>query len=316
MPHDFYLGFPDNPAIGQLDRAQWIEYDVLGQFFGWGLMPCLALDDLRPRMAHWRNCNVQGVILRIEWERINDLDCLDTLNEINLIAAAAWALGQQIDAVEACRRWLVQREWNPAQADWLAGVLALTTPIVQKAAYIDGFVSADNSMLPRSIARAWWGMEVRDALIPWAPQRAGDLTLDPRKLRLYIEEKEQAVIDTRALMTTIAAGKGKVSDTLHNYVQHEFALFEHWVEGLVLCAKVCLYSRWLEQACDETRPLDVMHLTECLQQLRDYAGRAQALADDPGIPHQRIMLCDPARALDIVRDGEQVIRQLGLPSTH
>jgi hypothetical protein len=316
MPHDFYLGFPDNPAIGQLDRAQWIEYDVLGQFFGWGLMPCLALDDLRPRMAHWRNCNVQGVILRIEWERINDLDCLDTLNEINLIAAAAWALGQQIDAVEACRRWLVQREWNPAQADWLAGVLALTTPIVQKAAYIDGFVSADNSMLPRSIARAWWGMEVRDALIPWAPQRAGDLTLDPRKLRLYIEEKEQAVIDTRALMTTIAAGKGKVSDTLHNYVQHEFALFEHWVEGLVLCAKVCLYSRWLEQACDETRPLDVMHLTECIQQLRDYAGRAQALADDPGIPHQRIMLCDPARALDIVRDGEQVIRQLGLPSTH
>ena len=66
----------------------------MGQFFGWGVMPCLVLDDFAPRMARWRGAGVQGVILRIEWERINDLDALDTPNEINLVATAAMVRGE------------------------------------------------------------------------------------------------------------------------------------------------------------------------------------------------------------------------------
>ena len=45
-PHDFYLGFPHNPAIGGRGRVQWIEYDTMGQFWGWGLFPAFR----------WRTC--------------------------------------------------------------------------------------------------------------------------------------------------------------------------------------------------------------------------------------------------------------------
>ena len=75
--------------------------------------------------------------------------------------------------------------------------------IVQKAAYTHGFVSADNSMLPRSIGRAWWGMEVRDALTPWAPDRAGDLVLDRERVQAYVSEKDEALVATRSLIAQI-----------------------------------------------------------------------------------------------------------------
>jgi hypothetical protein len=309
MPHDFYLGFPDNPAIGRLARIQWIEYDVLGQFFGWGVMPCLVLDDLRPRMAHWRACGVQGAIFRIEWERINDLDCLDTLNEINLVAAAAWAAGHDIDAEEACTRWLVEHGHAASQAHWLAAVLARTMPVVQHAAYINGFVSADNSMLPRSIERAWWGMEVRDSLTPWAPDRAGDLSLDRVRAATYVREKDDALAAARALVAfidqseEIAEGTASPGDSLRALVAFEFRHFEIWIEGLCLCAKVCIHSRWLGESTSDAKPEDLQSLQRWLAQLQDYVERVQRLADDHSIPHQRVMLFDPRRALDILLDG-------------
>jgi hypothetical protein len=307
MPHDFYLGFPDNPAIGRLARTQWVEYDVLGQFFGWGLMPCMALDDLRPRMAHWRSHGVQGAIFRIEWERINDLDCLDTLNEVNLIAAAAWALGEQIDATGSCARWLAARQWDVAEAPWLAGILGQTMPVVQHAAYIDGFVSADNSMLPRSIQRAWWGMEVRDSLIPWAPGREGALTLDRARIAALVREKDDAMATAQSLVAGI--DEGSVDARLRSHVQAQFAHLNIWVEGLGLCAKVCLYARWLMQADSDAQAGDVTVLHGWLVQLEGYARRVQALADDSTIAHQRIMLFDPKRALDILREGRVVERE-------
>lgn len=308
MPHDFYLGFPDNPAIGRLARTQWVEYDVLGQFFGWGLMPCLALDDLRPRMARWLQAGVEGVVLRIEWERINDLDALDTLNEINLIAGAAWAAGEGIDAGEACRRWLAAHHFEPSQASWLAGLLMQTQAIVQKAAYINGFVSADNSMLPRSIERAWWGMEVRDALIPWAPERNGDLSLDRQKLQAYSEEKDEALAATRSLLSQINRVDGAADPALQAFVAGEFRHFEIWIEGLSLCAKVCLLSRWVVQQDVRRSEGDIQALEGALQELRGYAGRVRLLASDSSIPHQRMMLIDPQRALDVLREGETVVQ--------
>ena len=106
MPHDFYLTFPDNPAIGRLPRPQWIEYDVLGQFCGWGVVPCFLLDDLAERMPRWQRAGAEGVIFRIEWERINDLDSFDNISEANLIAAALLAAGQTAEAEEVATRWL------------------------------------------------------------------------------------------------------------------------------------------------------------------------------------------------------------------
>ena len=304
MPHDFYVTFPDNPAIVRRTRPQWIEYDVMGQFFGWGVMPCFVLEDLRARVPRWLDAGIEGAIFRIEWERINDLDALDTLNETNLVAAAALARGEDIDAVEVCRRWLASRSWDGRAAPWLAGILERTLPIVRAAAYINDFVSADNSMLPRSIQRAWWGMESRDALAVWDPSRAADLDLDRDKLARYLAEKEHALAAARALVRDVRAPAAGVDPDVHASIEAQFAFYDTWIEGLAITARVCLYARWAARPSDVTAA-DLEAFDAALRELERYATRAKAIAADSRIPHQVIMLVDPRRALDVLREGRQ-----------
>lgn len=312
MPHDFYVTFPDNPALGALDREQWVEYDCLGQFFGWGVMPCLVLDDLAQRLPRWVEQGSSGAVLRIEWERINDLDALDNLAELNLIAAAALARGEAaVDAEWVCRRWLHSHGHPADAAAWLAGIMAETLPIIRRAAYVNGFVSADNSMLPRSVERAWWGAEVRDALIPWAPDRAGDLLLDCGRLAHYLAEKDDALARTRVLMANIRQGAPGLDEGVRASIEAAFAFFEVWIEGLRLTARVCLYARFIRQA-EGITPKDLTDLSDAVGALEDYAARIAPLADDPAVPHQTVMLIDHRRASDVAREGRALLRTAGI----
>src|SRR5690606_23634354 len=149
----------------------------------------------------------------------NDLCCFDNLNEINLIAAAALARGETIDATGACRFWLRATGWEEAAAPWLAGLLSRTLPTVRNAAYRNDHVFADNSMLPRSIKRAWWGMEDRDSLAVWDPGRASDLRLDREKVARLLAEKEQALGEVQALMRDVEAGNAAAGPALQRWVR-------------------------------------------------------------------------------------------------
>jgi hypothetical protein len=305
MPHDFYVTFPDNPALGALPgRMQWVEYDCLGQFFGWGIMPCLVLDDLAARVPRWRAKGVSGAILRIEWERINDLDALDNLAELNLIAGAALIGGEVApEAEDVCRRWLRAQGHDEGGAAWLAGVMAATLPVVRGAAYTDGFVTADNSMLPRSVARAWWGAEVRDGLACWAPERANDLILDRERLGTLLAEKDAALDAARALAARLRAGSPDLDPTLHAVIFAAFRYFETWVEGHVLAARVCLFARFLTQQRDPEGPDDRQALRAAVVALEEFAARIAPIAADPTVPHQVVMLLDHRRARDTAAGG-------------
>ena len=103
--------------------------------------------------------------------------------------------------------------------------------------------------------------------------------------------------------------QGDVDAQLRTYVAAQFVHVGIWVQGLGLCAKICLYSRWLVQVGTDAQAGDVTVFHGWLEQLQAYAQRVQALADDSTVPHQRIMLFDPKRALDILREGREVERE-------
>jgi hypothetical protein len=305
MPHDFYITFPDNPAIGALPREQWVEYDVLGQFFGWGIMPCLVLDDIAERLPRWTANGVSGAILRIEWERINDLDAFDNLAEMNLIAGAALLRGEDPDALAVAHAWLAAHGFPVADAPWLAGIMAASLPILRGTVYTDGFVSADNSMLPRSVARAWWGMETRDSLIPWAPERAGALDLDEARLASLVAEKHHALARARELWTRIAAGAPGLDAALHRRIAAAFAHLLAWVEGHVLAAEACLHARFVQSRTPS--PADRDALSSACAALEAFAARIAPLAADASLPHQLALLLDHRRAADVAREARAIL---------
>lgn len=305
MPHDFYATFPPNPAIGRLQRPQWLEYDVLGQFFGWGVFPCFMLDDIRARLAHAEQNGVSGATFRTEWERINDLSSFDNLNHLNLIAAAALARGEAVDAAMVCRRGLGLSE---AGARWMAETLALTWPVVKRAAYMNDFVFADNSMLPRSIKRAWWGMEARDGLAMWDESRAHDLELDRAKLTALLAEKDEALRLARDLVARVQAGDASLSPAQSATLRAQFDHYDLWVEGLRLAGHVCLYARWFTTGA--VNAADRAAFAAALDDYESYGRRVRALAVEAEVPHQKVMMIDYRRVADVVREGRAVFSTL------
>jgi hypothetical protein len=93
-------------------------------------------------------------------------------------------------------------------------------------------------------------------------------------------------------------------------VEAQFMHFERWVEGLVLCAKVCVLVR--QAAHENSRAAsDADRLAGSLAELQSYAECTRTLLDaDPGIAHQVLMLIDPKRALDVVREGRVFLETL------
>jgi hypothetical protein len=306
QPHDFYLTFPDNPAIGLLPRAQWVEYDVMGQFSGWGVIPCYVGDDLARRAANWRRAGVSGIILRIEWERLNDLDSFDNISEANLMAGALLASGRNADPADIAARWLRAHGLDAGCAGLLAEFLARTPAIVVAAAYTNGFVTADNSMLPRSIERAWWGAEVRDSLVPWDASKAGALDLDRSRLETYLDEKRRAVDDARRLVGDLAERLRAVDAATAQAIDHAFALMVPWTDGHRLCVSVCLYARWIGSGRPDVGDRDYEALTVLLDELAAFADWARSFARSSATHHAK-MLVDPRRADDVLRGGRAVL---------
>ncbi len=300
-PHDFYPTFPDNPAIRPGRRPVWVEYDVHGQFYGWGLFPCLVADDIAARLKYAAARGATGGLFRVEWERINDLWCLETPNEMNLIAAAAVAAGEAVSTESIAARWLTRKNFPETAAAAVSEIMELTWPVIRQALYVDGFVFADCSMFPRSIGRAWWTMEKKHSLAAWDPSRAGDLRLDRSRVGALLAEKAAAVRLADNLAARLDAAAAASPGPWWDELKARFALLPAYVRGLSLCAEVCFYSRWAEQEGSDGPT--VKEFAGALDRLKTYEAEMARLADDLTHPHQLIMLMDYRRIADVHREG-------------
>jgi hypothetical protein len=306
-PHDFYPTFPDNPALGRLQRTQWLEYETYGQFYGMGVVPCFLYDDVNRRFAHARQQGVSGALLRVEWERINDWWALETLNELNLIAGAALARGEALPAEDVCARWLASHGHATASAPWLAEVMLETWPIVRGALYIDGFLFADSSFLPRSIQRAWWTMEQKHCIADWDPSRRGALELDRARVATLLAEKEQARRRVIALAARVRAGHPSLSAALRDALVRQMDVFVTYVEGFEHCARVCLMHRWMERRPQDIGPAEREAMQLALEGLERYGARVRREAEAATLPHVVQLLMDYHRVDDIVAEGRAAL---------
>jgi hypothetical protein len=306
-PHDFYPTFPDNPALGRLKRTQWVEYEVYGQFYGMGVVPCFLHEDIERRLDHAAQLGVTGVVLRVEWERINDWWALQTLNVLNLVSATAFARGERPSAADTCRRWLEDEHGSPAAAEWLASVLLETWPVIRHALYIDGFLFADSSFLPRSIRRAWWTMEEKHCIADWDPARRGALDLDRERVAALIAEKAEARRRIASLATRVREGHPAIAETLHEDLLRQFAVFENYVEGFFHCARVCLLHRWMERRPEDIGDAERAQLQQALAELADYGTRMRADAATARHPHVVALLMDYHRVDDILAEGRAAL---------
>ncbi len=173
-PHDYYPTFPDNPRLGQVGaHRQWLEYDCMGQYFGWGVAPAIMIEDMRGRLSRGAALGVEGMILRTDWESLDGHTAFDTPNRINLHAGAALLRDLDAPAPTIFRAWLEETGQLRADASeseradataWAERLLGGSWEITRRALYLNDCVFSDATLFPVSLAHAWWLAEEKNSL--------------------------------------------------------------------------------------------------------------------------------------------------------
>ncbi|NMA65631.1 MAG: hypothetical protein GX957_05240, partial [Clostridiaceae bacterium] len=160
-PHDYYPTFPENSRIGQVgDHDQWIEFDSMGQYFGWGVGIADLLEDYRSRIKSALSKNVTGIILRTDWESLDGSSSFITHNLINQYSIAKLSKDPDTSAEEIYRLFLEKEGWfideateeeKQSAVKYFMDISSRTWNVTSKTPFVNSCVFSDSSLIPVSL---------------------------------------------------------------------------------------------------------------------------------------------------------------------
>ncbi len=312
-PHDYYPHFPHNPRIGNVgNHEQWIEYDVWGQFYGWGVFPCILLDDIKKRIDYALEKGATGFVARTDWESISEGSAIESINMLNLYGAAMLSRDPQTDFRQIYRAWLthpvttafssdgvppgngVEGDGKGADIDKLRSILGGTWAAMEHGIYMGGCVFHEDSMFPVGLDDAWWTMEENHSLAEWDPTKKGVLDMTPENVRGLIAEKEEALTLARRLCEEIEEDGNRMGLMPRFYADlvTTFRMYVRYVEGFYHNAKAAVLTKYaLAAGTEEAR----VEAATAVRELAEFAWRLRSAVSRTELPHSAYMLLDPDR---------------------
>ena len=319
-PHDYYPHFPHNPRIGNVgDHEQWIEYDVWGQFYGWGVFPCILLDDIKRRMEYALTKGVTGFIARTDWESISEGSAIDSINKLNLYGAAMLSDDLSTDFRKIYQAWLehpvstsfsasdvaairgIEKDASQADIGKLQSILQETWPATQKGIFLGGCVFHEDSMFPIALDDAWWIMQENHSLADWNPSKKSALDMTPENVKALIAEKTEALAKVRVLCQQMRDDANRMGLTPQFYADlvTTFEMYARYIEGFYYNARACVLTKYylaVKTAPAKTEAMSaIQELATCASRLRQAVSRTK-------VPHYAYMLLDPDRLEALVTD--------------
>jgi len=262
-PHDYYPPFPHNPRItADQGRPQWVEFDAMGQYFGWGIAPAIIIDDFRDRLRFAERNAVTGVLCRVDWEAQHGHTCFETPNLVNLHAFAALSRDLATGAGTIWRAWLddvgalppdIDERQVQRCVDWLQQTLGRSWPVVAGTLYAHGCVFSDSSTFPVSIDHAFWLGEEKNSRRDWEPAAWDALAPDAENVRDLLAEKEAAVALVAELRRLVEAENPGFRVEFYDDLIERFEVFELYVTGFrhaMRCAAVARHVLTYGDAAD------------------------------------------------------------------
>ncbi len=320
-PRDFWPTFPDNPMIGRFkERTQWVEYDVFGQFYGWGICPAIVLEDIRKRFSYAQSQGVSGVVLRTEWENVLELSCFDNLNKINLIGAADMAIDLKRPADKIISDWLREEgllaettgEKRNVDTPGLTQFLLKTWAIMEKTIYVDGFVFATCSEVPLNIDKAWFTMTFYHSLAAWDPSAVVRISMNYENLIRLLNEKDAALREIKELINYLKLNDFGLPGLGYVKLKEAFLHYERYVKSFVLAAGACLIPRALSNGtANETQKKDLIgRLENNLNQLTTYVQELEDFEETTSYPYYVYLLNNHRNLRVILKQAQLELNEL------
>ncbi len=241
-PHDYYPTFPDNPLTARVaGRDKWIEFDAMGQYFGWGIAPATMIDDMRGRMRRARAAGASGVILRTDWESLDGHTAFDTPNIVNLYAGAMLAENLATSDAAVYERWLADSRAFAAAAsaeeracavEAVSRVFARNWDVVRQALFVRDCVFNDCSTFPVGCEQALWLSQEKNSLADWDASKADAVAATDENVRRILAEKDAALALIRDLRAQVAAlEQSALAPDFVDDLRDRYEVFESYVTG-------------------------------------------------------------------------------------
>lgn len=310
---DFYPTYPDNSALtAEPQRTKWLEYDVHGQFYGWGVVPCPIVADQRRRFQSATNAGVTALLMRAEWERINDLWALQTLNRVNIATGSLLAADPTMPARDALAQalattGLVDQAVPTDDVAQIADALLEMWPLVEKCMFVRAYVFNSGSMIPDGLAYAWWNMTIKHKLQDWDPSAAHRLDVTSvEETAAMLAEKDDALADVDRVLDGVRfwVDRGALHLPDPCRVGDVLAFSRRYLVAFARCAKlVILASAAQRREGGLTAEEQALLVTE-IAEARKVADDARVVVAEGQQSHQAKLLLDVDRIERIINDAE------------
>lgn len=248
---DYYPTYPDNPAMGALPgRTRWLELDVNGQFYGWGVFPCPVIEDQARRLRRGVELGATHVLYRTDWERVNDLSALRSFSGVNLATGALLAIDPEREPIDVLSEALHlsgishPQLASEARTELAADLLKLW-PIVAKSLYIRGFVYNTSSRIPDGVDYAWWNLGKNHSLALWEPEAVVRIDVKDRETTAaMLSEKDAGRAEMEALAPVLDAwvrrGALRIPDVCD--LGDTVAFARRYIDAFVTTGKITILS--------------------------------------------------------------------------
>lgn len=262
-PHDFYPTFPDNPLIGGVNNhPQCIEYDVNGQFFGWGAAPSTMLKDIKRRLKYGAEHNVTGFIARTDWEGVQDYTCFDNLNMLNLYAIAAYSQNLDAEAADIYYKWLSEEKMLKddiapqeikACINWISDIMEQTWPIIENTVFINGTVFSNDSCVHVSLGQPAFIGETHHSLKNWDPDKKDVLAMTEENILEILAGRDKALQQVDKLYNKLLEGNKGLNEAAYQKVVEQFEFMCMYVRAFRLTSRAYCFARYLKESGTDSK---------------------------------------------------------------
>jgi hypothetical protein len=316
-PHDYYPTFPDNPRIGNVgNHTQWIEFDAMGQYFGWGIGIADLTNDFRRRLAYAKERGATGAIFRTDWESLDAQSSFHTPNLINQYAGAALSKNLKTPDSGIYRKYLEDEKWFLPDAPegqkqkavhWFASISSKTWPVTAKTPYVDACVFSDSSLSPLGLEHAYWLAEEKNSLRDWDKSKWEILSPTEENVMRSIKEKDDALRDITRLIEEYGECPQAIQAEKYNEYKNRLVVNQMYVRFYRAVVMALVLTRYILET-RESRNSPFYHKTEnmlcdALRGLIEMRNDIQRFYDETEFqPHTAYILMDPDRLSALYRN--------------
>ncbi|GGG03445.1 hypothetical protein [Paenibacillus abyssi] len=271
VPHDFWPTFPHNVKIGDTNGLrQWVEFDVWGQYCGFGVFPVSLVEDLQDRIRYCREKGVSGVWFRTDWELMNETSVFNSLNMLNLYGGALLAGNPDIDLDAVYQAWVenglytsmypestarvpVISEASNAVERWKAFMKA-SWSVIEKTLYTRGHVFQYSSKISPTLEDFFYVVTSYHSRDQWEPGASERIARTDENIWGIIAEKQAAVEEVSKLRSILEPETLGVPQLFIRELDITLDLYLYYVKNFYFAVSA---SFWAKKALETGEAADI-----------------------------------------------------------